>query len=312
MYPTLREIEAVCQKPQWREVGSLLARRVARPAAVYLTWLAVRWPITANMVTAATLVVGVAAAVLLGLGRAPWFVAGAIVLNLWYLLDHVDGQVARFRRSESVTGVYFDFMMHHIVHPVVAFSLGYAIATQTEELHWTLAGGAFAFGVTMLSLANDCRYKAFYAAEVKGGGRRLPSPGDPGAAASEFQHAGSRGPERDHVAPDSLFSEETTASSHPTPEARTLAVRVLRIALHFGQKLCEMPNVIIAITILATVVAIRPRLGFQTVEGYVLVMSILAPMLALARLGKQVWFGQPDTDFQSLNATSRRAGGLTP
>ena len=294
MNPSLQELESVCQKPRWREVGSWLARRVARPAALYVTWFVVRVPLSANAVTAFTLVVGLTAAMLIGLGQRSLFLAGAAVLNFWYLLDHVDGQVARFHRRESVTGVYFDFMMHHVVHAAVAFSLGYGLARQSGELAWSLAGAALALGVTALSLANDCRYKAFYSAEQKGGGRR----------------AEGGGPEGFSDAFGQSFSAAATASRRPTVEARTPAHRALRSAIRVGQKLCEMPNVIIAMTVLAGVVALHPRLGFQIVQGYLLLMSILAPVLAVARVAKQVWLCQPDTDFHSF--TAEKASGLTP
>src|SRR5437867_6805094 len=102
---TLRELETICQKPDWRERGSLLARRFARPAALYVTWLVCRWPISANVVTGVTLIVGWAAAAFLA--TPGFFVPGVATLWIWYLLDHVDGQVARLRQSQSVTGVYF-------------------------------------------------------------------------------------------------------------------------------------------------------------------------------------------------------------
>src|SRR5262245_31082145 len=149
---TLHELEVRCQKPHWRERGSLLARRFARPTALYVTWVLCRLPISANVVTVLALLVGWSAALLLAMPGTATFDLGVAVLWIWYLLDHVDGQVARLRGSQSVTGVYFDFMMHHLVHPPVAFGLGYGLARGTGDIDWTLAGAGFAFGIMALSL----------------------------------------------------------------------------------------------------------------------------------------------------------------
>jgi CDP-alcohol phosphatidyltransferase len=175
---TLHELQLICQKPQWREQGSLLARLFARPAALYITWLVSELPISANAVTGCTLVVGWTAAAFMALPG--FFGIGVATLWLWYLLDHVDGQLARLHSSQSVTGVYFDFMMHHLVHPAVAFAIGYGLASSTNCLPWTLAGASFALGTIALSLSNDCRYKAFYAVASRASQPAHPLP-DPGA-----------------------------------------------------------------------------------------------------------------------------------
>ena len=41
------------------------------------------------------------------------FVAGVALAHLSFWLDHVDGQVARWRGTASLDGVYFDYMMHN-------------------------------------------------------------------------------------------------------------------------------------------------------------------------------------------------------
>ena len=244
----------------------MLARRFARPLALYVTWLIVRLPMSANVVTAATLVAGLIAAALLGVGSTTSFVAGAIVLQLWYVLDHVDGQVARFRRSESVTGVYFDFMMHHIVHPAVAFAIGFGIAAQTGELSWTLAGAAFAIGLATLSLSNDCRYKAFFAESKRGEWRRAEGAGPNAGKACEQSR-------------------------------RRFAVRLM-------QKSCEIPNIVIAVTLVAMSMLWNAAAGGLVIQIYLAIMAMIAPLLGLARLARQVWQKSIDVEFREFFDTS--------
>ena len=49
--PTLAELRARVQKDRHREIGNWLARRVARPTAVYGSWLAIRLGLSAHQVT---------------------------------------------------------------------------------------------------------------------------------------------------------------------------------------------------------------------------------------------------------------------
>jgi phosphatidylglycerophosphate synthase len=276
--PAVHELGAACQKPRWRETGSPLARLFARPAAVYLTWCALRMRVSPNVVTGVALVVGIGGAALLGTASAYGFVWGVIALHGWYLLDHVDGQVARFCRNETVTGVYFDFMMHHIVHATCAFALGYGAAVRTGELMWTLAGAALAIGTTALALTNDCRYKAFF------------------KAWSEAQPA---------AAFDSAGQVIVTACKSPRnldgndrPSSKWL--RPFRAAHRLMLWCCEMPNVLLALTALAIWVVVDSVSGLRVLSVYTLIMSVVAPTLALARLARQVVQASPDREFAHL------------
>ena len=51
--PTLAELRMRAQKRKHREIGNFLARRYARPTAIYGTWLAVRLGLSAHQITLA-------------------------------------------------------------------------------------------------------------------------------------------------------------------------------------------------------------------------------------------------------------------
>ena len=69
-HPTLDELRATVQKQRHREIGNWLARRVARPSAVYGTWVAVRLGLSANQVTLPALAASLAGALAIGTGLA--------------------------------------------------------------------------------------------------------------------------------------------------------------------------------------------------------------------------------------------------
>ncbi len=160
--PTLAELRTCVQKDRHREIGNWLARNLARPAAIYGCWLAIRLGLSAHQVTLAALLANLGAAVAIGSGERIFFVLGVILANLAFWLDHVDGQVARWRGTASLDGVYFDYLMHHAANLALGFSLGYGLAARSGDIRWTILGFLIATGWIFLSLHNDCRYKAFF------------------------------------------------------------------------------------------------------------------------------------------------------
>ena len=185
--PTLAELRMRVQKDRHREIGNWLARNLARPTAVYGCWLAIRLGLSAHMVTLLALVANLGTAMAIGTGARTLFVLGVILAYLAFWLDHVDGQVARWRGTASLGGVYFDYLMHHIANLALGFSLGYGLAADSGDVRWTILGFLIATGWTLLSLHNDCRYKAFFQRlksvngrfQVDGGGGGRPQPPTP-------------------------------------------------------------------------------------------------------------------------------------
>ncbi len=82
---------------------------VTSPLAVALNYLVVdiRW-LTPNRITLMSFAVALAAAgFILANSTLSFFIAAALI-NLSHVLDCMDGQMARYRRSTSLTGSYYD------------------------------------------------------------------------------------------------------------------------------------------------------------------------------------------------------------
>jgi phosphatidylglycerophosphate synthase len=261
--PTMAELRARVQKDRHREIGNWLARRVARPSAVYGTWLAVRLGVSAHQVTLAALVASGAAAGAIGLGSRWGFVVGVILLHLAFWLDHVDGQVARWLKTASLDGVYLDYLLHHATNLALGFALGYGLAARTGDPRWAAAGFAIALGWTMISLHNDCRYKALFqrlkretgAMRVECGGGARPSP--------------------------------------PAPWPR----RWPGVLTWPAFKACEPHVVLIGLTVLALAAIVTPWVWLALWRWGVRGMAILAPVLAIGRSARAVSRRAAETEF---------------
>ena len=161
-----------------------MARRVARPLALRVTWLVAPWPITAHVMTFAALLTALGSAAAFGRGTLSGWLCGVGLLQLWYLLDHVDGQLARWHQTESLDGVALDYLMHHAVNLIVPCGLGWGFAWSNQEPGWMLAGTLWGCSTLLLGLLDDVRYKAFIQRlkrvegelRVVGGGGGRPQP----------------------------------------------------------------------------------------------------------------------------------------
>lgn len=164
MVESLKELNQICQKPRYREVGNWMARHIIRDAALPLTWLLLHTQITANQVTALSLVTGLLGMVCLALSGSGFFLLGVFFLQFWYLLDHVDGQIARYRKTSCLSGRFFDFVTHHIIHGTLFFSLGYYNYRMLEAEVFVLWGFAVSLSLIIFNLMSDTKAKTFFEA----------------------------------------------------------------------------------------------------------------------------------------------------
>jgi phosphatidylglycerophosphate synthase len=90
-------------------------RFVARPLAAVVVVPLARTPVTPNQITFASLATFVCATVALALRPGYlWLVGAAVLLQLSYVLDCADGQLARLKRRASPAGAHLDFLMDEL------------------------------------------------------------------------------------------------------------------------------------------------------------------------------------------------------
>lgn len=159
--PSLAELEQRCQKPDHRQIGNWMARRIARPAALRITWLIVPAGISAHTVTLLAWCVGGAAAALFAMGTPGVWLSGAVCLQIWYLLDHVDGQLARWHGTSSLDGVQLDYLMHHTLNLLIPLGVGYGVARASQNDTCLATGLAWGLAALLCGMLHDARYKAF-------------------------------------------------------------------------------------------------------------------------------------------------------
>ncbi len=168
MVESLKELNQKVQKPRYKEVGNWMVRHFERDAALYITWALLHTKITANQVTFLSIMIGLLSALVFMIPTPAGFFWGAVILQLWYLFDHVDGQVARYRGTSSITGIYFDYITHYVVHSSVFLGISAAAFLKQGNPLFIFLGAVAALFMAFVSMFFDAKYKALYAWLEKG------------------------------------------------------------------------------------------------------------------------------------------------
>lgn len=136
--------------------------------------------ITPNQVTVASMVVGTAAAAAFATGTVGGRVLGAVLLQAAFLLDCVDGQLARYALRFSAFGAWLDGILdrgkEYLVYAGLALG---AVRAGDDGTVWLLA--ALALALQTLRHHLDLAYNAQQEAEEAERRRRGPAPPDEAA-----------------------------------------------------------------------------------------------------------------------------------
>tara|TARA_Y100000589_G_scaffold332324_1_gene391754 strand:- start:12499 stop:13332 length:834 start_codon:yes stop_codon:yes gene_type:complete len=92
---------------------------IANPIA----YLFYKLGLSANMVSLASGLIAIVGSILLSSKYPLLIFCGSLCMPLFYLLDYVDGIVARLNSKQSVGGQYLDLIMHQVVVISISFGL---------------------------------------------------------------------------------------------------------------------------------------------------------------------------------------------
>jgi phosphatidylglycerophosphate synthase len=136
------------------------------PLASRLVWLVapVKW-ITPNLLTMFAFVLGIVAAVCFAQGDYPWLVAGAVVFHLSFVLDCMDGKIARLKGTGSIFGSWLDYVFDRLRVVTCAIALMGGQYAKTDNIHFLWLAGVVIFldmfrylnALQMSKVKNDMR-----------------------------------------------------------------------------------------------------------------------------------------------------------
>jgi phosphatidylglycerophosphate synthase len=144
------------------ELEGFVDRYFNRKLSASFTRLFLRMGLSANAVTALSIVTGLAAAVSFSLGNYAAGVIGALLFQLSSVIDCCDGEVARVTFTESPFGERLDLMGDNFVHAAIFAGIAWSVFLQQAAGAWPwlpLALGFAAITANFLSLVLVLRTK---------------------------------------------------------------------------------------------------------------------------------------------------------
>ena len=150
--PPIRELERICggegrdpDAPRdFRNAYAVLIRRLS----IRVTWLLLHTRMSANTVTIAGILIGVAGALMLACNQFWVLVGGLVLLQLSFVVDFSDGEIARYRAQEegvptNAGGAYLDWIGHYHVPAIAIGALAWGAYSQSGH-DWVLLAALIA------------------------------------------------------------------------------------------------------------------------------------------------------------------------
>lgn len=149
--PPVRELAAICGGEGRGENEPanfrFLYARLVRRASIRLTWLLLRLNFNANQATVLGILIGVAGALMLASTNLWLLVAGVLLLQLSFVMDYSDGEIARYEGSSGPGGAYLDWIGHYYIPGLIALALAWG-AVKSGAGEWLfLPAVAMVFGL---------------------------------------------------------------------------------------------------------------------------------------------------------------------
>ena len=134
--PSIAELRAVCQPPSVTGRSNAehwVADLYLRKMSPYLTRLLLKTPITANGVTYLMIFTGLSISAALQIPGMAGLVLAFFLSQLQMLWDCCDGEVARWRNTQSPKGVFLDRVGHYLTESLLPIALAWRITAESDD-----------------------------------------------------------------------------------------------------------------------------------------------------------------------------------
>lgn len=135
--PTIAQLRAICQPPSVTGRSNAehwVADLYLRKLSPYLTRLLLKTPITANGVTYLMIITGVSISVALQIPGFFGLFLALLLSQLQMLWDCCDGEIARWRETQSPKGVFLDRVGHYLTESLIPIALAWRLGEEGYEL----------------------------------------------------------------------------------------------------------------------------------------------------------------------------------
>lgn len=133
---------------------------VTSPLAIAVNYVVVdfKW-LTPNLITVFSFIIAITSTLFIITGGTVNFIIAAVLIHLSHVLDCMDGQMARYRKTTSIAGGYYDKLTDEIKVSLWFGVVGYVAYTQSQMILPLILSFA---GVVAYAFRGYVKYVSFY------------------------------------------------------------------------------------------------------------------------------------------------------
>jgi len=117
--------------------------------SIYLTKFLLKQHVSANAITVSAALIAILGSIFLSTTNFLLMLVGILLIEFHYLLDVVDGEVARFNLNPWPSGFYLDLIIHFIASPIIWAGFTVGFFRITDEPLILLIGLSLVVGTTV-------------------------------------------------------------------------------------------------------------------------------------------------------------------
>ena len=145
---TVAEARALGQGSAHLDADPTYARQFIRRISPYLSWAIVRFTgLAADHITVLSIACGIIGGLLVMVGTVPAAIGAAVLLQVAYLFDVADGEVARIRGSAGRRGTYLDLVGHVLQNRALYIGAAISLIAWADGATWAVVVSLLAVGL---------------------------------------------------------------------------------------------------------------------------------------------------------------------
>jgi phosphatidylglycerophosphate synthase len=130
----IKEARQIAQTPRIIAGEDWYSQLFTRSFTIYLSYPLWKLKISANSITVLMGIVCLLGSICIVFDNIWLVLLGTLLWHLWYILDCVDGEVARLSKKTSLLGVYIDRLTHIFVNPTMPLAFGLNIFNRERTI----------------------------------------------------------------------------------------------------------------------------------------------------------------------------------
>jgi len=157
---TLKSVKEKCKRKN-SELNNKL-HWFSSKFSIYFSYVFIKLGFTADLVTFVFFILGLSGVFLMSSDSILISIIGYVFFRLHIIVDMCDGDVARFNKSFSIRGSYWDSVIHSVLNPLYHLAIVYSFYLQFKDINFLLFSPFIVLSSSILMSVKNNYFKALF------------------------------------------------------------------------------------------------------------------------------------------------------